>query len=245
MKPDALSQFSLKLFAGVIACISAMSLAHAVDASVVFGGKNYEWGKLLPEQKEVLRLSGDVERGKEAFRGCRGCHKADAGGILDGTYPRLSGQHASVVIKQVTEVRAGIRANPKMEPFISDHAVTPQEIADIAVFIEQVESNRESGKGPGLALARGKQLYVAGQCASCHGEFGEGKPAKVYPAVASQHFGYLVREMEYIQKGTRGNSHPKMVKAIEKYSRDDIEAVADYMSRMPDYRRVAQLKSLK
>ncbi len=50
MKPDALSQFSLKLFAGIIACISAMSLAHAVDASVVFGGKNYEWGKLLPEQ---------------------------------------------------------------------------------------------------------------------------------------------------------------------------------------------------
>lgn len=63
--------------------------------------------------------------------------------------------------------------------------------------------------------------------------------------MASQHFGYLVREMEYIQKGTRGNSHPKMVKALEKYSRDDIEAVADYMSRMPDYRRVAQLKSMK
>jgi cytochrome c553 len=61
--------------------------------------------------------------------------------------------------------------------------------------------------------------------------------------VASQHFGYLVREMEFIQKGVRGNSHPKMVKAIEKYTRDDIEAVADYMSRMPDHRTVAKAKS--
>ena len=227
----------------LLACLPMagwFGLAHADERPIVFGGKNYEWGKLLPEQEAIFRLTGDAERGKEAFRGCRGCHKADAGGILDGTYPRLSGQHASVVIKQVTEVRAGVRANPKMEPFSSDHAVTPQEIADIAVFIEQVQSTRQNGTGPGVSLARGKQLDEAGQCASCHGEVGEGKASKVYPAVASQHFGYLVREMEFIQKGVRGNSHPKMVKAIEKYSRDDIEAVADYMSRMPDHRTVVK-----
>ena len=236
----------MKTLVMLLACLHFASwtgVASADGKPVVFGGKNYEWGKLLPEQEAIFRLTGDVERGKEAFRGCRGCHKADAGGILDGTYPRLSGQHASVVIKQVTEVRAGVRVNPKMEPFSSDHAVTPQEIADIAVFIEQVESTRQNGTGPGVSLARGKQLYEAGQCAACHGEYGEGKPSKVYPAVASQHFGYLVREMEFIQKGVRGNSHPKMVKAIEKYTRDDIEAVADYMSRMPDHRTVAKAKS--
>lgn len=216
--------------------------AIAADNKASSAAKNYQWGKLLPEQVEILKLTGDIERGREAFRGCRGCHKADAGGILDGTYPRLSGQHASVVIKQVTEVRAGARVNPKMEPFSSEHAVTPQEIADIAVFVESVESNRENGKGPGTALARGKQLYQAGKCASCHGEHGEGIASKAYPVVASQHFGYLVRELDFIQKGTRGNSHPDMVKAIARYTRDDMEAVADYMSRMLDYRKVAQAR---
>jgi cytochrome c553 len=203
---------------------------------VVFGGKNYEWGKLLPEQVEIFKLTGDAARGKEAFNGCRGCHRPDAGGLMDGTYPRLSGQHASVVIKQVTEFRAGIRANPKMQPFSSNHVVTPQEIADIAVYLETVESFRENGKGSGLDLIRGKKLYETGNCASCHGDRGEGKAAMAYPVVASQHYGYLVRELEYIQKGTRGNSHPKMVEFIKNYSRQDMEAVADYMSRMPDYR---------
>jgi len=225
--------------------LSSDSQKAGASERVVISGKTYEWGKMLPEQLEVLRLTGDAERGKEAFRGCRGCHKADAGGIIDGTYPKLTGQHASVVIKQVTEVRAGIRANPKMEPFSSDHAVTPQEIADIAVYLETLETNRENGKGPGTNLAHGKALYESdiGRCAQCHGVNGEGQAGKAYPAVASQHYEYLRREMEFIQKGIRGNSHPKMVESIKNYQREDIEAVADYLSRMPDHRKAVQAKA--
>jgi hypothetical protein len=43
--------------------------------------------------------------------------------------------------------------------------------------------------------------------------------------------------MDYIQRGVRGNSHPDMVKAIRSYSHLDIEAMADYLSRLPDYRQ--------
>lgn len=239
MKPILISTSKHLLCAALLAISTSLSAQTATtdSASVQkFGNKAYEWGKMLPEQVEILKLSGDMARGKEAFRGCRGCHKADAGGLLDGTYPRLTGQHASVVIKQVTEVRAGIRANPKMAPFSSDHAVTPQEIADIAVYVEQLTTARENGKGPGTMLARGKALYEQGKCAECHGERGEGKALNAYPVVAAQHYEYLRRELDHIQKGIRGNSHPKMVKAIERYTREDMEAVSDYMSRMPDYR---------
>ncbi len=239
MTHSLMSQSKSLLCVVLLAVSTALSAQTATtDQSALpkFGSKNYEWGKMLPEQVEILKLSGDVERGKEAFRGCRGCHKADAGGILDGTYPRLTGQHGSVVIKQVTEVRAGIRINPKMAPFSSDHAVTPQEIADIAVYVEQLTTARENGKGPGTMLARGKALYEQGKCTDCHGARGEGKALNAYPVVAAQHYEYLRRELDYIQKGIRGNSHPKMVKAIERYTREDMEAVSDYMSRMPDYR---------
>ena len=210
--------------------------ADAVKSPKGYGSKGYVWGKMLPEQVEVLKLSGDVARGKEAFRGCRGCHKADAAGVTDGTYPRLTGQHASVVIKQVTEVRGGVRINPKMEPFSADHAVSPQEIADIAVFLASAETARENGKGEGDFQAKGKQLYEQGKCMKCHGRDGEGNAEKAYPAIAAQHYGYLKREMEYIQRGIRGNSHPDMVKAIRHYKHTDIEAMADYLSRLPDYR---------
>ena len=74
--------------------LSSDSQKAAASERVVISGKTYEWGKMLPEQLEVLRLTGDAERGKEAFRGCRGCHKADAGGIIDGTYP-IAGQDNS------------------------------------------------------------------------------------------------------------------------------------------------------
>lgn len=206
-----------------------------------YGSKDYIWGKMLSERAEVLRLNSDPVRGKEAFRACRGCHRADGAGVLDGTYPRLSGQHASVIIKQVTEVRAGLRINPKMEPFANDHAVSVQEIADIAVYLEQVESTRENGKGPDDMSARGQRLYENGGCVKCHGHHGEGNGAEIFPVVAAQHYGYLLREMKHIQSGTRGNSHPDMVKAIAKFSQADLEAVADYLSRRPDYRAVPEL----
>ena len=107
VKPILISQSKRLLCAAFIVVSTSLSAQTVTtDSGTVqkFGNKAYEWGKMLPEQVEILKLSGDVERGKEAFRGCRGCHKADAGGLLDGTYPRLTGQHASVVIKQVTEV---------------------------------------------------------------------------------------------------------------------------------------------
>ncbi|MDP2794539.1 MAG: c-type cytochrome [Sulfurisoma sp.] len=231
-----------------LACIALTLLLpiHAALADVAderksplgYGSKGYVWGTISLEQAEVMKLVPDARRGEEAFRGCRGCHKRDAAGVMDGTYPRLTGQHASVVIKQVTEVRSGLRINPKMDPFASDHAVTPQEIADIANYLSTLETTRENGKGPDNLSVRGKALYLRNRCGICHGDNGEGNADKFYPVVAAQHYGYLLREMVHIKKGTRGNSHPRMVKAIGKFSHADLEAVADYLSRLPDYRRV-------
>src|SRR5512142_2261007 len=94
--------------------------AFAADAPAQgIGTKGYVWNKLTAERSEALRKPGDVARGQEAFRGCRGCHKPDGFGRVDGIYPRLTGQYASVIIKQLTDIRAGARLNPKIEPFIS------------------------------------------------------------------------------------------------------------------------------
>lgn len=227
------------LLAAVLATTALWALADAADETRSprgYGSAGYEWGRMIPERAEASRLTGDPVRGKAAFRGCRGCHRADGAGVLDGTYPRLSGQHPSVIIKQVTEVRAGVRINPKMDPFASSHAVSLQEVVDIAAYLAGLESARENGKGPDDLSARGRQLYKDGGCAKCHGERGEGNAREVFPVVAAQHYGYLLREMEHIQSGTRGNSHPDMVKAIAKFSQADLEAVADYLSRLPDHR---------
>lgn len=225
----------------VVALFSMQAaVAQAADAYTpkVYGKKGYVWDEMTPERVQVTKRGGDVAKGKDSFRGCRGCHKADAAGVQDGTYPRLTGQHASVIIKQITEIRAGIRSNPKMLPFVEDPAIAVEEIGDIAAYLSSLTSVRENGKGAEDMSARGKKLYSDNKCFTCHGKNGEGNAQKAYPVVAAQHYGYLIREMKLIKHGTRGNSNPDMVKAISGFSEADYEAVADYLSRLPDYRTV-------
>lgn len=216
------------------------ALAEAKDAYVpkVYGNKHYVWDEMTPERIEVLKQERDTEKGKESFRGCQGCHKADGAGVREGVYPRLTGQRASVIIKQITEIRAGIRKNPKMLPFVEDPAISMEEIGNIAAYLSTLTSYRENGKGPEDLTEKGKKLFIANKCSTCHGINGEGSEEKSYPAVASQHYGYLIREMNLIRTGVRGNSNPDMVKAISKFSQADMDAVADYLSRLPDYRTV-------
>lgn len=200
---------------------------------------NYVWNADSGEKKEILKLKGNAERGKEAYQGCQGCHKPTGSGIPDGTYPQLAGQHASVLIKQMADTREGRRDNPKMFPFAGKHVVTPQEIADIAVYLQNIKIPRDNGKGPGSTLARGKDLYLK-DCQVCHGDNGEGNAAKFYPVLAGQHFKYLAREIRDIRDGKRRNANPKMVKVVGDYSNAEAEAVADYMSRLLMPERAAE-----
>lgn len=208
--------------------------APAAPTAPTIGTKGYVWNKLTAERAEILRKTGDAERGKEAFRGCRGCHKQDAFGRVDGIYPRLTGQYASVIVKQLTDIRAGARFNPKMEPFISPDAITVDEIADIATYLSTLTTIKENGKGPGDQVRLGETVYTQKGCVKCHGARGEGNGEKLYPALAAQHYSYLLREMEFIKTMARGNSHPDMVAALREISTNEMEAMADYLSRLPD-----------
>jgi cytochrome c553 len=195
------------------------------------GNEGSGWNEIKGEKLEALRLKGDRERGEEAFKICQGCHRHGATGSASGAYPRLAGQHATVLIEQIADIRSGKRRNLKMEPFSEEHVLTTQEIADIAVYLQALPIPPNLGQGPGTALDRGGKLY-ANDCASCHGNKGEGDAAKFFPLVAGQHFNYLVREARFIRDGDRGNANPDMAKVIKAYGDADIDAVADYISRL-------------
>jgi cytochrome c553 len=210
-----------KLFS-ILALLSMMSAAACAQTSA--------WNDLKGELKLALEAKGDPVRGKAAFEQCQGCHRSDASGRISGAYPRLSGQHATVLIKQIADIRAGRRSNPKMEPFMDDHVLTAFDIADVAVYLTSLPIAANNGKGPGSTLVRGKQLYEK-DCATCHGAKGEGDAAKFYPMVAAQHYRYLLRESQLIRDGDRRNANPDMVKVIKAYTATDLEAVADYMSQ--------------
>jgi cytochrome c553 len=191
-----------------------------------------QWNASYPEKTEALALKGDVTRGESAFVICQGCHRVGALGRADGSYPRLAGQHATVLIKQLTDVRSGRRSNPKMLPFADHQSLSIQDIADIGTFLQQLPVPPNQGQGDGRDLARGRQLYDR-DCASCHAPDGMGDAGRFYPRVSGQHYRYLVHEGRMIRDGQRRNTNPDMVGAIKNYSDEEITAVADYMSRLP------------
>lgn len=192
----------------------------------------YVWNEMEGEKLLALQAKGDVSRGAVAFEVCQGCHRNGGTGRVDGSYPRLAGQHASVLIKQMTDIRAGRRDNRKMEPFSSEHVLGPQEIADIAAYLQAQPVTPDNGQGPGKDQGRAGKLYQR-DCADCHGTQGEGDAAAFYPRLSGQHYRYLRREALLIRDGGRRNSNPDMVKSVRNYSDRDLEIVSDYASRLP------------
>jgi cytochrome c553 len=177
---------------------------------------------------------GDAKRGKEGYEVCGACHLPSGAGRPDGTFPQLAGQHTTVLIKQMADIRAGLRDNPTMYPFAKE-LTDPQELANVAAYIESLCIPVDHGKyeGPDAAkqIADGKALYEK-ECIECHKANGEGVKDKFYPVLAGQHYKYLLRQMTEIRDGHRRNANPDMVKIIKKYTNDQLVAISAYQASL-------------
>lgn len=182
--------------------------------------------------KATLALPGDVRRGKDAYAECQTCHRSDASGRVAFNIPRLSGQHASVLIKQLMDIRSGLRVNEDMRAYMHDSDLTLQDFADMAAYLQSLPVAGKIGQGPPELVPRGQALY-ASDCATCHGEHGEGRAELFFPMLASQHYGYLLRELDLILSGERGNSNPAMPPILKNYSTDEKRAIAAYLAQLP------------
>lgn len=190
---------------------------------------------LLPTDGDLaatLALRGDVQRGQDAYAECQTCHRQDASGRPKFDIPRLSGQHASVLIKQLMDIRSDRRVNTEMRDYMADSDLTLQDFADMAAYLQSLPVAGGVAQGPPELVPRGQALY-ASDCAGCHGERGEGRGELFYPMLASQHYSYLLRELDLIRTGQRGNSNPAMPPILDKYSADDKRAVAAYLAQLP------------
>jgi cytochrome c553 len=181
---------------------------------------------------EAVALTPDPEAGINIYPLCAACHGENGFGQQQGEYPSIAGQHQRVILKQLLDIQSKKRINPTMYVFSDMETLGGlQGVADIAAYTASLPPNQSPVTGSGTQLKQGETLYRQ-QCVSCHGKQAQGSAKLFYPRLSNQHYPYLVRELGWIRDGIRKNSDPAMVQILQNFSAEDINTVADYLSRL-------------
>lgn len=167
---------------------------------------------------------------------CASCHGAAGEGNL--STPRLAGQPAAYLAKQLEDFRSGLRHNESMA-FVA-RALSDEEIDKLARYYAGIELRATLAPSLGGNLERGKLIAEKGDwksnvpaCFSCHGMNGEGV-APGFPALAGQQPDYIFAQLTAWHAGERKNSPQKLMDDVaQRMNPDDMRAVSDYLGSMP------------
>ena len=176
--------------------------------------------------------AGDAAAGKTKAAACAACHSAD-GNSVNPVWPKLAGQHAPYLVKQLANFKAGERNNAMMAPMAAP--LSEQDMADIAAYFSGQTQN--GGKADPALVAAGEKLFRGGNattgvaaCMGCHGPNGMGNPPANFPRLSGQHAAYTVTQLKTFRSGERANDAGMMMRNIAaRMTDDEMKAVASYI----------------
>ena len=180
----------------------------------------------------VAHAQADEARAKKIIGGsCFLCHGAE-GESASEVFPRLAGQNAEYIAKQLENFKSGKRKSSAMAPMVAE--LSPDDMAALGRFYGSRPPHKEAPKDAPLA-AVGQYIYSQGNrfsgvpaCASCHGPDGAGSNA--LPRLAGQHAAYLDNQLKQFNKRERNNDNAVMHTVVEKMTPLEMAAVAEYLS---------------
>ena len=151
--------------------------------------------------------------------------------------PRLAGQAAGYLAKQLDDFASGRRTSPVMTPLAK--SLTEQQRRDVAAYFASLATPYETAVGPADAvlLERGRLLARSGDeskqlqaCANCHGPGGSGERFAT-PYLEGQSATYLATTIKEWKSGARANDAGKQMVVVARRLDDrDIAAVAAYFA---------------
>lgn len=197
------------------------TLTIAAAIALVIGS----WGTQAWAQADEARAK------KLAGGSCFLCHGA-TGESTSEIFPRLAGQNAEYVAKQLEAFKTGTRKSTAMADMSSK--LTPDEMLALGKYYQKMELPREEPKEPQLA-AMGHYIYHNGNkfsgvpaCVACHGQNAEG--ANNLPRLGRQFSSYLEHQLKMFNKRDRTNDNTVMHVVAEKMTPLEMHAVAEYLS---------------
>jgi len=177
-------------------------------------------------------LAADAARAEEIVKGqCFICH-GERGESSSPVFPRLAGQHAAYVARQLADYKSGRRKSTTMQPMVAE--LKAEDLAALGAYFEKQPTAAHAVDDPELAQV-GRYIYLRGNadtgvpaCASCHGETGQGTDA--LPRLAGQHARYIETQLKLFDKRERTNDNTVMHTVASRLTSLEMKAVAAFVS---------------
>ena len=179
----------------------------------------------------------DLAKGEQlAKQVCVACHAAD-GNSPTPANPKLAGQHAGYLYKQLANFKAQGGKKAARENAIMSGMVAGLSDADMQALAAHYASQtlRPAVAGDKNLAAQGQKIWRGGiaeksvaACAGCHGPDGAGIPVQ-YPRLGGQFAEYLDAQLKLFRAGGRANDPGGMKRGVAaRMSDEEIKAVAEY-----------------
>ena len=182
---------------------------------------------------QLVFAQGDAAAGQAKSALCATCHGADGNSQLS-INPKLAGQNASYLVKQLKDYKSGARVNPTMTAMVA--ALTDQDVLDIAAWYSSQQVSLLGADPETLELD--ETLYRAGikdlsvaACSACHSPTGNGNGPAGFPSLSGQHSEYTLLQLKAFRAGERQNDSSAMMRSVvERLTDKELEALASYVS---------------
>lgn len=194
-----------------ILCEELCGIGHHTMRGLVVVDEQEDFDAWLASQPTyadtLARKPGDPLVGQAQYAVCAACHGAQGEGNQLLNAPKLAGQGAWYLRRQLEYYKSGARgAHPddefgqQMAPMVmtlTDSAAVENVIAYIETLPDVPAPTTINGD-----IARGERIYTT--CGACHGWRGEGIAALNAPRQAGMSDWYLARQLENFREGIRG-----------------------------------------
>jgi cytochrome c553 len=181
----------------------------------------------------LLHAAPDIERAKELVESkCSVCHGMQ-GQSSGEFFPRLGGQHAEYIVKQLHDFKEGRR---KGEMTRIARNLSDEVMEGLGLYFSQQKipphppSDPELGGVGRYLFHHGNRFSGVPACQDCHGVNGEGTPR--LPRLAGQRALYIQRQLKDFNQRARTNDNEIMHMVASKLTELELMALAEYISGM-------------
>ncbi len=195
-----------------ILCEELCGIAHHTMRGAVVVDEPEEYASWIAKQstwaQNSMKVAGNAQVGSAQFIVCAACHGQQGEGMAALNAPKIAGQSAWYLKRQLQNYKSGARGAHADDVFGRQMApmaatlVNDVAIDNVVAHIQTLPDNPAPSTVAG-DVGNGEKLYRV--CSYCHGADGQGIQAMNAPRAAGMSDWYLARQLENFREGIRGS----------------------------------------